>query len=272
LGENGLFSYGKQGFAEFVIYKDGTSWVNMFGAENGQAKLLFQKEVLSVNNAFDFSKLPDAFPQQIEASIYTKEETDKTAFFESLWGKHYRDIYSTKIKVEVATLDTLYGGLEVIRKGGGHQTRSLRLKTKDGKELSMRALRKSATQYFQTVLFKDTYVVDEFEKTAVENLVLDFYTAAHPYAFTVIPDLSSAAKIVHTNPRLFYIPKHKALGNYNDEFGGELYMIEERPEDISFNDQNLETPKDIKNTYDVIKKVQEDEKYKIDEQAFIKAR
>jgi predicted MPP superfamily phosphohydrolase len=272
LGENGLFSYGKQGFAEFVIYKDGTSWVNMFGAENGQAKLLFQKEVLSVNNAFDFSKLPDAFPQQIEAFIYTKEETDKTAFFESLWGKHYRDIYSTKIKVEVATLDTLYGGLEVIRKGGGHQTRSLRLKTKEGKELSMRGLRKSATQYLQAVLFKDTYIVDDFEKTAVESLVFDFYTAAHPYAFSVIPDLSRAVGIYHTNPKLFYIPKHKSLGNYNDEFGDELYMIEERPEDVFVNYRSSEQPEDIRGSHSVIKKLREDERFKVDEQAYIKAR
>ncbi|PKQ43685.1 metallophosphoesterase [Confluentibacter flavum] len=272
LGKDGLFAYGKQGFAEFVIYKDGSSWVNMFAAENGKAKLVFQKEVQKINQVFDYSKLPDAFPQKVEASIYAKEETDKTVFFESVWGGHYRDVYSTKIKVKVATLDTLYGGLEVIRKGGGHQTRSLRLKTKEGKELSMRALRKSATQYLQTVLFKDTYIVDEFEKTAVENLVLDFYTAAHPYAFAVIPDLSHAAKIVHTNPKLFYIPKHKALGNYNDEFGDELYMVEERPEDISFNEQHLENADDIRSTYDVIKKVREDEKYKIDEHAFIKAR
>ena len=70
-------------------------------------------------------------------------------------------MYSTKITAKVATLDTLYGGLEIVRAGGGHQTRSLRLKTKDGRELNMRALRKSATQYLQAVLFKDTYIQDE---------------------------------------------------------------------------------------------------------------
>jgi hypothetical protein len=268
LSDNGLISYGKQGFSELVVYKDGTSWVNMFAAENGQAKLLFQKEVLSVQNKFDYSNLPDTFPQEIETSIYYKEETDKTGFFESVWGKHYRDVYSTKINVRVATLDTLYGGLEIIRMGGGHQTRSLRLKTKDGKELGMRALRKSATQYLQAVLFKDTYVVDDFNETAVENLVLDFYTAAHPYAFSVIPDLSREAQIFHTNPQLFFIPKHKALGNYNDVFGDELYMIEERPEDIFSEEQ----PEDIRSTYSMIKKIHQDEKYKVDEPAFIKAR
>ena len=34
LGENGLFSYGKQGFAELVIFKDGSSWLKIHGVEN----------------------------------------------------------------------------------------------------------------------------------------------------------------------------------------------------------------------------------------------
>lgn len=272
LGENGQFSYGKQGFAELTIFKDGSSWVKIHGVENGKAKVLFQKEIFKPRTIFDASKFPKSFPQEIEVSIYTKEETDKTGFFESVWGDHYRDVYSTKIKAKVTTLDTLYGGLEVVRKGGGHQTRSLRLKTKDGRELNMRALRKSATQYLQAVLFKDTYIQDEFEKTAIESLILDFYTAAHPYAFSVVPDLSNAAEIYHTNPKLFFIPKHESLGEYNEEYGDELYMIEERPEDNYTDERNFGYADDIESTHDIIEKVREDEKYKIDENAFVRAR
>lgn len=272
LGENGVFSYGKQGFAKLTIYKDGSSWVSMFGEENGEPKLLFQKEVFKPTEPYDVSDLPDEFPGEVEVSIYTNEETDKTDFFKSIWGDHYRKVYSTPIKAKVATLDTLYGGLEVVRAGGGHQTKSLRLKTKDGKELNMRALRKSATQYLKKVLFKDTYIQDEFEKTAVQSLILDFYTAAHPYAFTVVPDLSNAAMLYHTNPRIYYIPKHKYLGKYNAEYGGELYMIEERPEDAYSKERNFGYADDIESTHDIIEKVREDEKYKIDINAYVRAR
>ena len=272
LSDNGLFSYGKQGFADFTIFKDRSSWVRFYGQENGTPKLLYQKEVFKARKDYDVSGLSESFPNEVEVSVYTKEETDKSDFFKSVWGNHYRDIYSTKIKVKVATLDTLYGGLEIVRKGGGHQTRSLRLKTNDGKELNMRALRKSATQYLQTVLFKDTYVQDEFEKTNVEGLILDFYTAAHPYAFLVIPDLSNAAELYHTNPKLFYIPKHKHLGEYNAEYGDELYMIEERPEENYSGERTFGYADDIESTHDIIEKIREDEKYKIDETAYIKAR
>ncbi len=272
LGNNGLFSYGGQGFAELIIYKDGSSWVKIYGAEDGDPKVLFEHEVFEPRTSYDVSNLPETFPNEVEVAVYTKEETDRTGFFESVWGDHYRDVYSTKIKAKVATLDTLYGGLEIVRKGGGHQTRSLRLKTKSGKELNMRALRKSATQYLQTVLFKDTYIQDEFERTAIEGLILDFYTAAHPYAFSVVPDLSDAAKIYHTNPKLYYIPKHKHLGDYNEEYGGELYMIEERPEENYTDERNFGYADDIESTHDIIEKVRKDEKYKIDENAFVRAR
>ena len=272
LSNNGLFSYGKQGFASFTVFKDGSSWVQFYGVENDKPKLLYQKEVFKKPKEFDTSKLPDSFPNEIEVSIYSKEETDKSGFFESVWGDHYRDVYSTKITAKVATLDTLYGGLEIVREGGGHQTRSLRLKTKDGKDLNMRALRKSATQYLQTVLFKDEYIQDEFEKTKVEELILDFYTAAHPYAFAIVPDLSDAAKIYHTKPKLYYIPKHKYMGRFNNEFGGELYLIEERPEENYSEEKLFGYADDIESTHDIIEKIRKDEKYKIDEETYIRAR
>jgi hypothetical protein len=76
----------------------------------------------------------------------------------------------------------------------------------------------------------------------------------------------------YTNPQIFYIPKHKYLGEYNDEYGGELYMIEERPEEAYTDERNFGYADDIESTYDIIEKVREDEKYKIDENAYIRAR
>jgi len=273
LSKNGLFSAGKQGFAELTIFKDGSTWVSFYVNNEGEPKLMYTKEVLPKSrDIFNVDALPDTFPQRVDASIYTKDETDKTGVYKTLLGKRYRKLYSKKINVQVATLDTLYGGLEIVRAGGGHQTRSLRLKTKDGRELNMRALRKSATQYLQTVLFKETYIENDFDKTKIEDLVLDFYTAAHPYAFFAVPDLSNAANVYHTNPKLFFIPKHKFLGDYNTEYGGELYMIEERPEENYSDEKNFGYADDIESTHDIIAKIREDEKYKIDENAYIRAR
>ena len=272
LNNNGLFSYGKQGFANLIVYQDGSAWVQFFAAATGSPVLLFQKEVFPAKIPYDLSSLPTQFSPTVKAAVYSTEETEKTDFFRSVWGDHYRKAYSTAVEVPVLVLDTLKGGVTVMRKGGGHQTRSLRLQTTDGKELNMRALRKSATQFLQTVLYKETYIEEAFKKTAVEALVLDFYTAAHPYAFLAIPDLSAAANLYHTNPKLYYVPKQKALGDYNTHYGGELYMIEERPEDNYSDEREFGFADDIESTYDIIEKIRKDEKYKIDEETYIRAR
>ncbi|MEZ4792551.1 MAG: metallophosphoesterase [Gelidibacter sp.] len=84
LSDNGHFSYGKQGFAVYTVFKDGSSWVQYFGAEAGEPKLLFQKEVYPPALHYDISKLPDTFPNEVEVSVYSDGETDKKGFYETL--------------------------------------------------------------------------------------------------------------------------------------------------------------------------------------------
>src|SRR5690606_4310704 len=127
-------------------------------------------------------------------------------------------------------------------------------------------LEKSAVQFLQTVAYKDTPVETKFENTLAEDVIRDFYTSAHPYAFLAIPTLSSAAGIYHTNPQLFYVPKQKALGDYNRDYGDELYMIVERPEDGWLDYESFGSPNhDIESTSGVFERLRRDEKYSLDE-------
>src|SRR5690606_20171559 len=68
---------------------------------------------------------------------------------------------------------------------------------------------------------------------------------------------------------LFYVPKQKHLGDFNTDFGDELYLIEERQES---NLQHYDNADDMESSMDIIAKVRKDEKYKIDEVAYIRAR
>lgn len=272
LGKGAKFVSGEQGFAVLEVYTDGSSEVVFYDATDGKPTKIYNTTVHPAPNEFDVSVLPDSFENATTASIYPKEATDKSNGYAWFWGDHYRYIYGTGVKVPVATLDTLYGGLTIERKGGGHQTRSLRVIDKHGRNFALRAVRKSAVQFLQTVAFKDTYVEDDFKETLTEDVILDFYTASHPFASFVVPELSKAVSIFHTNPILFYMPKHKALGKYNDEFGDELYTLEERPDDGFLDAESFGKPDAIESTSDVLENLRKDEKYKVDEAAFIRAR
>ncbi len=275
LRDDGVFAYSKQGFAVYDVFKDGSSWVSYYGSINNKPKLLFQTEVFSGPKTYDLSKLPDVYkmPKVVEASIYKPQKAEKGALYESVWGDHYRELYGKKIKAKVAILDTLYGGLEVMRAGGGHQTKSLRVKDSLGREYNIRALKKSALQFIQTVAFKDKYVHNKFENTVAENAVQDFYTASHPYAFMSIPVLSEAINLYHTNPEIIYLPKQKALGKYNQNYGDELYMIVQRPEENWLEYKDFGSPNhDIQSTAGMFDRLRRDEKYSVDEAEYIKAR
>lgn len=268
--EGGHFSFGASGYARLDVFNDGSSYVRFYEAETD--KVIFQTEVLSADKSEELVNYDSGFPKQKIASIYTKEETDKGKFYKRLWGERYREDFNTKVKVPTVNLDTLFGGLKPIRKGGGHQSKSLRLEDNDGREYVMRALRKSAVQYLQAVAFKDQYIEGQFNDTYTEDLLLDVFTGSHPYAPFTIATLSNAIGVYHTNPVLYYVPKQNALGNFNDEFGNELYMIEERAADGHGDKESFGFSDEIISTNDMLLKLRKNENHKVDEAAYIRAR
>ncbi|MXO05151.1 metallophosphoesterase [Flavobacterium sp. HBTb2-11-1] len=266
------FSYGGNGYATLTMFKSGDAKVSFYGNENGKEKLLFEREIIKAKEINWASDIPNKFPETVTTSIYSPKMTQKSAFHRFLFGQHYRKYYSLPIEARIATIDTLKGGLKPIREGGGHQSVSLRMSDPQGREYIMRAMKKSATVFLQSVAFKDQYVVNEFEKTYAEDFLFDFYTTSHPYSSFAIGGMSDQIGLRHTNPILYYIPKQNGLGEFNASFGDQLYMVEERPADNHLDGKNFGKPSNIIGTDDMMLNLHKDEKYTVDEKEYIKAR
>ena len=267
------FTYGGHGYAVLDVYDKENARVTYFSVEDGKEKKVFEQYITRPEDTQHLSEeYSENNPEIITTSVYTPEMTNKSGFYKFLFGDYYRDYYSLPIEVKVASLDTLYGGLKPVREGGGHQSVSLRLEDKNGKEYIMRALRKSPGRFLQTVAFKDRYIGSDFDNTYAESFLMDFYTATHPFTPYIIDDMSDAVGIYHSNPQMYYVPRQKALGEYNKDFGGALYMFEERPADEHKNMASFGNPDAIESTDDVLENLRKDPKYKIDERAYIRAR
>lgn len=266
------FSYGGNGYAVLTMYKSGDAKVTYFGNENNKEKLLFEREIIKAKEINWASDIPNDFPAKVNTSIYSPKMTQKSAFHKFLFGQHYRKYYSLPVEATTATVDTLKGGLKPIREGGGHQSVSLRMSDPQGREYIMRAMKKSATVFLQSVAFKDQYVVNDFDKTYVEDFLYDFYTTSHPYSSFAIGRMSDQIALRHTNPILYYIPKQNGLGEFNASFGDQLYMVEERPADNHLDGKNFGKPSNIIGTDDMMLNLHKDEKYVVDEKEYIKAR
>jgi predicted nuclease with TOPRIM domain len=266
------FSYGGNGYAVLTLFKSGDAKVAYYGIENNKEKLLYENEIIKAKEINWAADATANFPSSISTSIYTEEMTHKSFVHRFFFGNHYRKYYSLPIEAKTVDLDTLFGGLKPIREGGGHQSVSLRMSDPKGREYVMRAMKKSASQFLQSVAFKDQYIVNDFQDTYAESFLLDFYTTSHPYTPFVVGNMADKLGLAHTNPILYYVPKQKALKEFNSGFGNSLYMIEERPADNHLDAKGFGSPTDIIGTDDMLQNLRKDEKYSVDEKEYIKAR
>ncbi len=267
------FSTGRMGYATLEVFEDGSSFVSYYGVGNdGSEERLFGSPVLPPDRKPITRTYPETFPDTVKASVYSEEEIDKSGFFKTIWGERYRKYYATEVAAPTVDLDTLLGGLEPVRKGGGNQSKSLRLRHKNGKEYVMRALRKRADLYLQAMVFTEQYITDDLEDTYTVELLEDFYTGSHPYAPFTVGALSDAIGIYHTNPVLYYIPKQDALEEFNEEFGDELYMIEEHAGDGHGDLKSFGYADELKSTDDMLEDLRDDEKYEVDSEMYLRTR
>ena len=155
---------------------------------------------------------------------------------EFMQGGNYREAWSTPIKIPIVFLDTLNGGMTVIKEGGGNQTQSLKLKSPNGIEYALRSINKDPK-----------VLIPDFARTlGIENIVIDGVSAQHPYAAIVVAQLAEAVGILHTKPKVVFVPKHEALGVYNTKYGNRIYLLEYE----SDSHENWTEYKDIVNLMD----------------------
>src|SRR3954464_4317250 len=113
-----------------------------------------------------------------------------------LLGKEYRPAWSTPIRVPFLDLDHFAGGLTVVSKGGGQQTKSLLLRAEDGREFFFRSIDKDPSAALPL----------ELRGTVASSVVRDQTSSAFPTAPLVVNRLLDAAGIPHGSSRLFVLP------------------------------------------------------------------
>ncbi len=272
---DGDFAASKKGYAKLEVEPSGMTSLTFYKIINGSEDAIYTK-ILNRGRKVgeeDVSFLPaSSYGKTFKASVYNTNETTKSKFYKGLWGAHYREFYGKEIEAPVVFLDTLYGGLSPVRIGGGHQTKSLRLEDNDGKDFTLRALKKSGVRFLQSTAFQDSYMADKLKGSFVDRFILDFYTTAHPYTPFAISTLADAVNIFHTNPQLYYVPKQKKLAEFNLEYGDELYMIEERVEPNQKDVESFGNPDDILSTDEVFDELVKTGQVHIDEPSYIRAR
>ena len=183
-------------------------------------------------------------------------------FRRAILGNHYRNLWTTPVRVPVLDVTKEYGGLTPTRKGGGLQTRSLRFKGGDGKEYVFRVMEKDASRVLPP----------ELRETAAAEILRDQMSAMHPAAALVVPPILDAAGVLHVTPRLVMMPDDPRLGEFQKEFGNRLGTIEERPTDGDDESPGFAGARELLDTPELIEALRDKPWIRVDNRAFVTAR
>jgi hypothetical protein len=178
-----------------------------------------------------------------------------------LQGANYRREWQQPVLVPVLDLVTAQGGLTPLKRGGGLQTQSLRLRAASGQEFVLRSVEKNT----------NGSVPDFLHHTLAASIVQDQISAAHPYAALLVPPLAEAAGVGHTSPQLVLVPDDPRLGIYRREFASALALLEAR--DPAPPKAFWGPPERKKyGTADVLALLQADPRNRVDQRALLRAR
>ncbi len=177
-------------------------------------------------------------------------------------GKHYRKEWAQPLELEIIDLSTTAGGLTPLREGGGNQTKSLRLRGVNGKEYVLRSVNKDPSKALPA----------EFAGTFAADFVKDQISSANPYAPLVVAQLTEAAGIYHTWPRIVYVPDDPKLDTFKKTFANTVCLFEERPNGNQKNNPEFDFADEVVNSERMLRRVATDQNHQVDERAFLKAR
>ncbi len=178
------------------------------------------------------------------------------------WGDHYRDTWTTAIRVPVLDLQRFAGGLTPISAGGGFQTKSLWLRGTDGKIYAFRSVYKNAGPLVPPVL----------RNTFVEDLFQDQMSTQYPYAPLVAEPLLHAAGVLQPESYLYVLPDEAGLGEFRPEFAGVLGILAERPDG---NDSDVAASlgvREVIDGFEVVERVQADPSKRAHSRSYLTAR
>jgi len=179
-----------------------------------------------------------------------------------LLGDHFRDTWTTPIRVPILNFDKAKGGLEILEKGGGQQTYSLKLKANNGQLYSLRSIQKDPSPILPRQL----------QYSFADDLVQDQISASHPFGAFILAPLGDAAGIYHTNPRMVYIPDTEELGEYRDEYGGVLAMIEQDADEDWSDYEDFGFTENAVSTETVLEDLADNNENRVDEENLLRAR
>ena len=231
-----------------LIFIGLTYWSLSVGPSNVDISKLIEVDTIA---AKDLKNL-----KQVRVSATNQYSSNALKSF--MQGENYRNVWEVPILAEVFYLDSF----EIMKEGGGNQTQSLKIRNPKGALYSLRSINKDPAPL----------IPGAAKILKLENIIVDGISAQHPYGAVLAASLADAAGILHTHPRIVYVPVQDHLGEFAEKFGNRLYLLEYETEG-KFNWTGHDNVAEIVETDDLQElKLKLGDRLKVDIRQLVKAR
>lgn len=198
----------------------------------------------------------------VRKSIYPPVK-DKSAVYNWLWGKHYRDLYAMPIVVQSTTLDNLAGGVKVVRQAADFQ--GLILENKQRQMYLLKPLG-GVTSFMESEFFQEVYNEKDFKGTYLNEFIGDAYTIINPYTFMPADYMAARSGLSSNNSRIYFISNHSTSDTIanGSSIQDRLVSVIEIPD--------VDSHSNVLSTGEFLQKIQEDKLYQADPHQYIRER
>ncbi len=244
------------GYGVIEHFKDGTMKASFVSTrKDSVAKTIYETNLFTIKNQVLEAKKEIKkvnFPDSIVVSADLRYDSVGKNY-RKFMGNNYRDIWALPVKTKVFDISKEKGGFEILERGGGNQTKSLRLKSKDGLEWALRTITK----------VPDKVLPQNLRETVAKDILQDQISAANPYAPLVVSALIKPTGIPQAEAEIVFVPDDPQLKEFQKDFANTLCILERREPVM---------PGETKTTPKMVKELRSDNDNSVDQKAVAKAR
>ncbi len=201
-------------------------------------------------------------PWNMPVTVVAGKEYAASHLKELFFGRHYRESWTTPVQTRYLDLDTTFGGLVPIKRGGGRQTTSLKFKAGNGCEYVFRSVNKDPKKALSY----------ELRETIVADIVKDQTSTQQPYGALATRAMLAELDILHPSPFIYVLPPDNKLGPFRKSYDNLFGMLEESPKSPNGQCQGFGGSDEVIRSYKLFRNLYKDHNQRVNQEEFAKAR
>jgi hypothetical protein len=180
-------------------------------------------------------------------------------------GRGWRELWTLPIdSVPVLDIDRYAGGVELLRRGGGHQSMTLHFVEQDGwRRYLFRSVNKFPVMQAAP---------PPLQGMPAGALLQDQVSILFPAAALLVAPLLDAIGALHAPAELYIMPDDARLALYQDTFAGMLGTVELRPDEAPDDEPGFAGSRSIKSTENFLEDLAASRRHRLDEHEFLALR